>query len=127
MFKKLHPSLSLLASDAGSFQQQENIFVVFNLSLLLVLVFLHHLFSSFRGWPSRFLLLAVSLYFALAIAELIWIRKLSQPVNAALFAWSSIVINVAVAILLSTKTVPILSSWSYRSSKLRFTLNYWPC
>jgi signal transduction histidine kinase len=104
LFKKLHPSLSLLASDAGSFQQQENIFVVFNLSLLLVLVFLHHLFSSFWGWPSRFLLLAVSLYFALAMAELIWIRKLSQPVNAALFAWSSIVINVAVAILLSGLT-----------------------
>jgi signal transduction histidine kinase len=107
VLKKLYPSPSLLATDLGSFQRQETIFVVFNLALLSVLVFLHHLFASFWGWPSWSVLLTVTFYFGLEIFELVWIRRLSKPLSATALAaltWTSIVVNLAVAILLAGLT-----------------------
>lgn len=107
MLKNLYPSPSLLASDLGSFQRQEAIFVVFNSALLSVLVFLHHLFASFWGWPSRAVLLTVAFYFGLEIFELAWIRRVSNPLSKAALAcltWSSIVVNLVVAILLAGLT-----------------------
>ena len=107
MLKKLYPSPSLLATDLGSFQRQETIFVVFNLVLLSVLVFLHQLFASFWGWPSWSVLLTVGFYFVMEIAELVWIRRLSKPLSTAAlatFTWSSIVVNLGAAILLAGLT-----------------------
>ncbi len=107
MLKKLYPSPSLLATDLGSFQRQETIFVIFNLVLLSVLVFLHHLFASFWGWPSGSVLLTAAFYFLMEIGELIWVRGLSKPLSAnalVVLTWSSIVVNLAVAILLAGLT-----------------------
>ena len=104
MLKKLYPSPSLLATDLGSFLRQDTIFVVFNVALLSVLVFLHHLFASFWGRPSWSVLLTVAFYFALAIFELVWIRRLTKPLSATALAaltWTSIAVNLVVAILLA--------------------------
>jgi two-component system, NtrC family, sensor histidine kinase HydH len=105
--KKLYSSPSLLATDLGSFQRQETIFVVFNLGLLSVLVFLHHLFASFWGWPSWSVMITVAFYFALEIGELVWIRRLSKPLSTialGTLTWSSIAVNLAVAIVLAGLT-----------------------
>ncbi|MBI3475317.1 MAG: HAMP domain-containing histidine kinase [Acidobacteria bacterium] len=107
MLKKFYPSPSLLASDLGSFQRQETIFVVINLILLLVLVFLHHLFASFWGPPSRSLLIAIGFVFSLGVLELFWLQRLSKPLPTSFLSvltWSSIVVNLALAILLSGLT-----------------------
>ena len=107
MLNKLYPSPSLLATDLASFQRQETIFVVFNLALLSNLVFLHHLFASFWGWPSWSVLLTVTFYFAVEVFELIWIRRLSKPLSTTALAaltWSSIVVNLGIAILLAGLT-----------------------
>ena len=104
MPRKLYPSPSLLATDLGSFQRQETIFVVFNLALLSVLVFFHHLFASFWGWPSWSVLLTVAFYFVVGIFELVWIRRLSQPLSPTTLAsltWSSIFVNLTLAIVLA--------------------------
>lgn len=107
MFKKLYPTASLLASDVTAFQRQESIFIVFNLLLLSILVALHRLFASFWGVPTRSLLLAALGLFALGVVELIWIQELSAPLQTrslAALTWSSIVVNLGVAILLSALT-----------------------
>ena len=107
MLKRLSPSPSLLATDLVSFQRQETIFVVFNLVLLSVLVFLHHLFASFWGWPSHPLRLTVAVFFALGVFELVWIRRLTKPLSPialAALTWSSIAVNLGIAILLAGLT-----------------------
>lgn len=107
MFKKFYGVPSLLFLDPSSFQRQESIFVVLNLVLLSVLVLLHRLFESFWGAPSLLLLIAAASVFALGVAELIWIEGLSRlPTERSLtlLTWASILINLAVAILLSGLT-----------------------
>lgn len=107
VLKKFYPSPSLLASDLSSFRRQETIFVVFNLVLLSVLVFLHHLFASFWGAPSRSLLLAIALVYGLGIVELAWLQRLSKPLSAGVLVvltWSSIAVYLALAILLAGLT-----------------------
>jgi len=109
VLKKFHPSssLSLLASDLASFQRQESIFIVLNLLLLSVLVFLHWLFASFWGSFSRSLVLAITFVFVVGSLELIWIQRLSKLLRAdalAALTWASIVVNLGLAILLSGLT-----------------------
>jgi signal transduction histidine kinase len=107
VLRNFYPSPSLLASDLASFQRQESIFTAFNLLLLAVLVFLHHLFASFWGNPSRSILPGIAFFFALGILELIWLERLSKPLCArvlAVLTWTSIVVNLGLAILLSGLT-----------------------
>jgi len=107
VLRNFYPSPSLLASDLASFQRQESIFTAFNLLLLAVLVFLHHLFASFWGSPSRSILPVIVWFFALGILELIWLERLSKPLRArtlAVLTWTSIVVNLGLAILLSGLT-----------------------
>src|SRR6516165_8920303 len=107
VLRNLYPSPPLLASDLASFQRQESIFTAFNLLLLAVLVFLHHLFASFWGNPSRSILPGIAFFFALGILELIWLERLSKPLCArvlAVLTWTSIVVNLGLAILLSGLT-----------------------
>jgi signal transduction histidine kinase len=107
MFKKLYPAPSLLASDLVSFQRQESIFIVLNLLLLSVLVFLHWLFAPFWGSFSRSLILAITSVFVLGSLELIWIQRLSKLLRAdalAALTWASIVLDLGLAILLSGLT-----------------------
>ena len=107
MLKKLFPDASMLASGLASFQRQESVFVVLNLLLLSVLVFLHWLFASFWGNFSRSLILAITFVFVLGSLELIWIQWLSKPLRAdalAALTWASIVVNLGLAILLAGLT-----------------------
>ena len=107
MLKKLFPDASMLAPGLASFQRQESVFIVLNLLLLSVLVFLHWLFASFWGNFSRSLILAITSVFALGILELIWIQWLSKPLRAdalAALTWASIVVNLGLAILLAGLT-----------------------
>lgn len=107
VFKKLYPALSLLASDLASFKRQESIFVAFNLLLLFTLVFLHHLFASFWGSPSRPLVFAALSVFVLGVLELVWVQRLSAPLrprSLAALTWGSIMVNLGVAVLLLALT-----------------------
>jgi signal transduction histidine kinase len=107
MLKKLFPDASMFASGLASFQRLESIFIVLNLLLLSVLVFLHWLFASFWGNFSRSLILAITFVFVLGILELIWIQWLSKPLRAdalAALTWASIVVNLGLAILLAGLT-----------------------
>ncbi len=107
MLKKLFPDASMLASGLASFQRQESVFIVLNLLLLSVLVFLHWLFASFWGDFSRSLILAITFVFVLGSLELIWIQRLSKPLRAdalAALTWASIVVNLGLAILLASLT-----------------------
>jgi signal transduction histidine kinase len=107
MLKKLFPDASMLVSDLSSFQRQESVFIVLNLLLLSVLVFLHWLFASFWGNFSRSLILAITFVFVLGCVELIWIQWLSKPLKAdalAALTWTSIVVNLGLAILLAGLT-----------------------
>ena len=107
MLKKLFPDASLLSSGLASFQRQESVFIVLNLLLLSVLVFLHWLFASFWGNFSRSLILAITSVFLLGSLELIWIQWLSKPLRAdalAALTWASIVVNLGLAILLAGLT-----------------------
>ncbi len=79
VLKKLYPASSLLASDLASFRRQESIFIVLNLLLLAVLLFLHWFFASFWGNFSRALVVAIGMVFLLKGLELIWMQRLSQP------------------------------------------------
>ena len=107
MSGKLYPTPSLLGSDLASFQRQESVFIVLNLLLLSVLVFLHWLFASFWGNFSRSLILAITFVFVLGSLELIWIQRLSKPLRPdalAALTWASIVVNLGLAILLAGLT-----------------------
>ena len=107
MLKKLFPDASMLSSGLHSFQRQESVFIILNLLLLSVLVFLHWLFASFWGTFSRSLILAITFVFVLGILELIWIQWLSKPLRAdalAALTWASIVVNLGLAILLAGLT-----------------------
>jgi two-component system sensor histidine kinase HydH len=107
MLKKLFPDASMLASGLASFQRLESVFILLNLLLLSVLVFLHWLFASFWGNFSRSLILAITSVFVLGAVELIWIQWLSKPLRAdalAALTWASIVINLGLAILLAGLT-----------------------
>jgi signal transduction histidine kinase len=107
VLRRLSPSRFLTASDLLSFRHQESIFIVLNLLILAVLFSLHWYFAAFWGRPSRLLIAAVVLGFALKIAEWLWLQRLSQPLNPAQLAtltWGSITLNIALASLLALLT-----------------------
>jgi len=107
MLKKLFPDASLLASDVVAFQRQESIFIILNLVLLTVLLFLHWRFTSFWGNPSQPLVIATASVFFLKSLELIWVQRLKrplQPITLVVLTWTSILINLGLAILLAVLT-----------------------
>ncbi|MGA9967631.1 MAG: hypothetical protein WBQ10_20705, partial [Terriglobales bacterium] len=104
MLKKLFPDVSGLASDVTAFRRQESIFIGLNLVLLAVLLFLHWRFASFWGNPSQPLVIAIISVFLLKSLELIWVQRLRsplQPMTVVALTWTSIVVNLALAILLA--------------------------
>jgi two-component system sensor histidine kinase HydH len=107
MPRKLSPDATVLASDVSTFQRQESIFIGLNLSLLAVLLFLHWRSASFWGNPSRPLVIATASVFLLKSLELIWVQRLKRPLlpmELLLLTWTSIVINLGLAILLTEFT-----------------------
>ena len=72
--------------DLLSFKRQQTVFIVLNLLLLAVLLLMHWSLASFWGNPSSWLVATVGLVFLLRIPELLWVRRLSQPVQPAVAA-----------------------------------------
>src|SRR5215471_18938640 len=60
VLRKLYTNPALLASNLDSFRQQETIFVVINLVLLVLLLAMHAALDSFWGSPSRLLVATLS-------------------------------------------------------------------
>lgn len=107
MLRKLFPEASVLASDVAAFQRQESIFISLNLVLLAVLLFLHWRFAAFWGNPSKPLVIAIVAVFLLKGLELIWVQRLRhplQPLTVIALTWTSIVVNLGLAILLAGLT-----------------------
>ncbi|MBZ5597992.1 MAG: GHKL domain-containing protein [Acidobacteriia bacterium] len=104
MFKKLYSDSPSPVSDLGSFRRQESIFIVLNLALLAVLLLLHAGFASYWGTPTRALVAVLGAGFLLKAVELIWVRKLTRapsPTALALLTWSSITLNLVLAVALT--------------------------
>jgi signal transduction histidine kinase len=119
-----------LASDLPAFRRQESIFIAINLVLLVLLLAMHTALDSFWGPPSRVLIAWLIAGIVLRAGQLIWFRRLSQPLSARgvpVLTWSSIVFNLALSTVLSVLTnhedspyyvllvVPILEA-AFRSS-----------
>ena len=105
LLKRFRPAPSTLASDVPTFRRQESTFVILNLSLLAVLLFLHWYFASFWGNPPRSVVIAIAFVFLLKSAELAWVKGLSEPLaerSLIALTWTSIVLNLSLAILLGT-------------------------
>lgn len=93
--------------DLLSFKRQQTVFIVLNLLLLAVLLLMHWSLASFWGHPSPWLVATVGLVFLLRMPELLWVRRLSQPVQPAVLqavTWASIILNVVLTILLCDLT-----------------------
>ena len=107
MRKEQSTSQSLLASDLGSFRQQESIFIVLDLLILAVLFSLHLYFAAFWGRPAPLLVAGVGLGVFLRSAEWLWLRGLSRPLSRpqlALLTWASIALNIGLASMLALLT-----------------------
>ena len=120
MLKKLFPDVAGLASDVKAFQRQESIFIGLNLVLLAVLLFLHWRFASFWGNPSQPLVIAIISVFLLKSLELIWVQRLRnplQPMMVVALTWTSIVVNLALAILLDDGQVAQLNPLESREAR----------
>lgn len=104
-----HPETASSSSllDLLTFKRQQTVFIVLNLLLLVALLLMHWSLASFWGNPSPWLIATVSLVFLVRIPELLWVRRLShpiQPVVPVALTWASILLNVALTILLSDLT-----------------------
>ena len=93
--------------DFASFRDQEMVFATLNLFVLAALLLLHALFASLLGEPSTALLVTLGAAFLLKMLELLWlwagVRSLSESLADAL-VWSSIFLNIGLAILLAFLT-----------------------
>ncbi len=107
MLKQLYPDSSLLGPDLAAFKRQESIFVILNLMLLAVLLFLHAFFSSYWGTPTRLQVAILGTGFALKALELVWLhtlKKTPRPTALVLLTWASILLNLTLAVLLARLT-----------------------
>ncbi len=93
--------------DFESFRDQQIAFATLNLFVLGALLVLHALFASLLGEPSPALLLTLGIAFLLKMLELLWlwtvVRSLSESLADAL-VWSSLSLNIGLAILLAFLT-----------------------
>jgi signal transduction histidine kinase len=97
----------LAGVDFESFRQQEIAFVTLNLFVLAALLLLHSLFSSLLGPPSATLLITLGAAFLVQMLELLWLWARSAPLSEGvrnLVVWTSILLNVGLAILLTFLT-----------------------
>ena len=89
--------------DFESFRQQEMVFATLNLFVLAALLLLHSLFSSLLGQPSPALLITLGAAFLFKMLELLWlwagVRTISG-VHDVILVWTSISLNIALALLL---------------------------
>jgi len=102
--RSTYPTSALLASDFGSFKQQESIFVILNLFVLATLLLIHTLFSSRLGSPSPALIVVLSIAFLVQLGELVWLQARTKPLKpAAIMGLTgfSIVMNFSLAFLLA--------------------------
>jgi signal transduction histidine kinase len=93
------PGLDLL-----SFKRQQTVFILLNLLLLLVLLLMHWSMASYWGPPSIGLIGATLAVFLMRIPELLWVRRRSRPLPAAIpiaLTAASILLNIGLSILLS--------------------------
>ena len=93
--------------DLLSFKRQQTVFIVLNLLVLAVLLLMHWSLASFWGNPSFSLMSTVGLVFLVRIPELLWVRRLSRPIQPAIpiaVTWASIMLNLGLTILLSDLT-----------------------
>ena len=93
--------------DLESFRNQEIIFATLNLFVLGALLLVHALFASLLGEPSPALLITLGTVFLLKMLKLLWlwggVRSLSESL-ADIFVWSSVFLNIGLAILLTFLT-----------------------
>jgi signal transduction histidine kinase len=102
-----HTDSSSAQVDLATYQGQETVFIILNLAAMMVLLSLHAVFASYWGKPTHTLELAVAIAFALKAAQLIWVKKLTQmppPGKFLAVTWTSIVLNIVLALLLSQLT-----------------------
>ena len=101
---RTYSTSALLASDFGSFKQQESIFVILNLFVLGTLLLIHTLFSSHWGSPSPALVVVLLVAFLVQLGELVWLQARTEPLKpAAIMTLTgfSIVMNYSLAFLLA--------------------------
>jgi len=93
--------------DFESFREQQMVFATLNLFALGALLLVHALFSSLLGEPSPALLITLGTAFLLKMLELLWlwagVRSLSES-RADALVWSSVFLNIGLAILLTFLT-----------------------
>ena len=93
--------------DLESFRNQEIVFSTLNLFVLGALLLVHALFASLLGEPSPALLITLGIAFLLKMLELLWlwggVRSLSESLADTL-VWSSVFLNIGLAILLTFLT-----------------------
>ena len=98
---------ALVRFDFESFRQQAIVFATLNLFLLAALLLLHSLFASLLGTPSAALLVTLGTAFFLKMLELLWlwagVRNPSRTL-ADVIVWTSIAVNMILALLLSFLT-----------------------
>lgn len=105
--RKSHKAPVLARFDFESFRQQAIVFATLNLFLLAALLLLHSLFSSLLGPPSPTLLVTLGLAFLLKMLELLWLWagvKNPSQILADVLVWASIVLNIALALVLTLLT-----------------------
>ena len=93
--------------DFESFRHQEIVFATLNLFVLGALLLLHGLFAILLGEPTPTLLITLGTAFLLRMLELLWlwagVRSLSES-RADALVWSSLSLNIGLAILLAFLT-----------------------
>lgn len=93
--------------DFESFRYQQIVFATLNLFVLGALLLLHGFFGILLGEPTPALLITLGTAFLLKMLELLWlwagVRSLSES-RAHALVWSSLSLNIALAILLSFLT-----------------------
>jgi signal transduction histidine kinase len=107
VLRRQYPDSAVLAQDVDSFRRQESIFIVLNLAVLSFLLLIHTLFAWHWGNPRPALIVVLGAGFLLKAGELIWIQARSQPLQPraiATLTWSSIALNLSLALLLAALT-----------------------
>ncbi len=107
VLRTLYADPAVLALDFEAYRRQETIFVSLSLTLYVVLLLLHSLFSFYWGAPSIGLVAVIGAAFALKAGELVWLRRRSRPLApaaTAVLTWLSIALNLGLAIVLASLT-----------------------
>jgi two-component system, NtrC family, sensor histidine kinase HydH len=100
VLEKLYRRSSFTASDLPSFQRQETVFIVLNITFPVLLLVLHMFLSSYWGRPSATLIIFVAVVVCVNLLEFVWLRGLTEqlkPAVLALLTWSSISLSLAAA------------------------------